>query len=144
MTRSLRVGLACFGLSSVALSLSAAFLLPDEGWIATEWVNYIGVYSVVALASVLIGLALGRLTVAGTAICALLIQVAVIAIIIGGYVALSSRGTENVVWPPLLGAWLARVWLGWLAGFAASVLWPVVWLLVIRRVTPRLVASAGS
>jgi len=144
MTRSLRIGLACFGLSYVALSLLAASLLPDEGWLATDWVNYIVVYSAVALASVLIGLALGRLTVTGTALCALLIQVAVIAIIIGGYVALSSRGTGNVVWPTLLGAWLARVWLGWLAGFAASVLWPVVWLLVFRRVTHRLAASAGS
>lgn len=144
MTRSLRIGLVCFGLSYVTLLLLAAWLLPDKGWLATDWANYIVVFAVAALASVLIGLAAGRLTVAGTAICALLIQVAVITMIIGGYVAVSSRGTGNIVWPPLLGASLARVWLGWLAGVAASVLWPLVWLLVFRRVTSRLAPSAGS
>ncbi len=144
MTRFPRIGLVCFGLSYVTLSLLATGLLPDEGWLATDWANDIVVFSVVALTSVLIGLAGGRMTLAGTAICAFLIQVAVIAIIIGGYVALSSRGTGHVVWPPLLGAWLARVWLGWLGGVAASVLWPVAWLLVFRRAMPRLAPSERS
>jgi hypothetical protein len=144
MTKSSRIGLACFGLSYLGLALLAAWLLPDGGWLATDWANYFVIFAAVALCSVLIGVTAGHLTILGTAICSLLIQVAVIVVIIGGYVALSSRGTGTIVWPSLLGASLARVWLSWLAGVIAGVLWPVVWLLVFRRVTPRVATSPSS
>lgn len=144
MTKSSLIGLTYFGISYLALALLAGWLLPDKGWLATDWANYFVIYAVVTLCSVLIGLTAGRLTVPGTAICSLLIQATVIAVIIGVYVALSSGGTGTVVWPPLVGASLTSVWLTWLAGVIAGVLWPVVWLLVFRRVTPRLAASASS
>ena len=144
MTKSLRVGLTCFGLSYVALSLLAAWLLPDHGWLATGWANSIIVCAVVALCSVLIGLAAGRLAVASTAICGLLIYLAVFAVTIGLSAWISSRGTGNLVWPPLLGPALGRHWLGLLASAVAGIAWPVIWLLAFRRIAPRLAPSLVS
>ena|SRR6185312_11106362 len=144
MTRSLSTGLACFVLSYVTLSLLAAWLLPDQGWLATDWANNIIICAVVALCSVLIGLAVGRLTVASTVICGLLIYIVVFAVIVGLSVSLSSRGTGSIVWPPLLGAALGRHWLGLLAGAVSGIAWPVIWLLVFRRIAPRLAPSASS
>ena len=144
MTKSLRIGLACFVISYIALSLLAASLLPEDGWLATDWANCLVVCAAVALACVLIALAAGRLTVTGTAMCALLVQLAFFAAVVGVFVALSSRGKGTIVWPLLLGASLARVWRGWLPGAAAAVVWPVFWLVLIRRAVPKLAASPRS
>jgi hypothetical protein len=137
MTKSLSVGLACFSFSYIALSLLGAWLLPDQGWLSSIWISYLPVNGLVALCAVLIGFSAGRLSVTGTALCALVIYILVFVITIGLLVAISSRGKGTLVWPPLLGAALAREWVGWVVGFVAGVGWPVLWLLVCRRLSPR-------
>lgn len=144
MTLSLPLGLLCFGVTYVGLSLLAAWRLPGAGWLASAWLNVLVVSAVAAGGAVVLGLSVGRLTPTATAICAFVIQVAGIATIIGLYVALSSRGQGTVVWPPLLGSALLRVWPSWLAGVVAGTVWPVVWLLVFRRVAPRLAPAVSG
>lgn len=144
MKKSLPIGLACFSLSYIALSLLGAWLLPDQGWASSMWVTYLPVNGVAALCAVLVGFSIGRLNVAGTVLCALIIYALVFIVTIGLLVAISSRGTGTVVWPPLLGPALARDWLGWVVGLVAGVAWPVFWLLVYQRVSPRPVPLASS
>lgn len=144
MKKSLALGLLFFAVQYVVLSLLVAWALPDDGWLASPWANFFLLSVAVAGCSVFLGLVGGRLTPVSVGICSFVIQVAVVATTIGLLVALSSRGTGTVVWPPLLGASLARNWFGLLASAAAGIIWPVIWLLVLRRAVPRLAPSVGS
>ena len=144
MNKSLHLGLLFFGVSYVALSMLVAWALPDEGWLASNWTNFFLLSVAVAGCSVFLGLVGGRLTPNSVGICSFVIQVAVVATTLGLLVALSSRGTGTFVWPPLLGAALARNWLGLSASFVAGIIWPVVWVLVLRRAAARLAPGIGS
>lgn len=144
MAKSLRFGLATFGVSYFAFSLLVSWLLPDSGWLASTWASYLLVYSVAALGAVLVGATVGRVTLAGVIGCALAIQVAAIAIVIASTVAFDLRGSNAVVPLSLLGSALAAVWRPWSGGVVAAVVWPVVWLLVFHQVTPRLAPSLRS
>ena len=144
MTKSLRFGLAIFGVSYIAFSLLVSWWLPDSGWPASTWASYLLVDSVAALGAVLVGATAGRVTLAGVTVCSLVIQVALIAIVIGSTVVFDLRGSNAVVPLSLLGSALAGVWRSWLGGVVAAVVWPVAWLLVFHRVTPRLAPTFRS
>jgi hypothetical protein len=144
VAKSLGVGLSAFSASYIALMLAAAWLLPSNGWLGSVWLLYLVVYAVTALCAVLIGTAAGRVTPTGVAACSLAIQVAVVAIVIGSTVVLDLLGSNLTVPLPWLGHALAGVWLSWLGGSVAAVIWPVVWSLVLRHVTPRGIQPVGS
>lgn len=144
MRKSLTIGLLAFALSYILLALLAAWWLPDTGWLASDWVSDLVVSALVAACAVACGLAVGRLTLGAMAICSLALQVAVAGTTLGLMVALSSRGTGTIVWPSQLGAVLAPHRVGLAANFVAGVVWPIAWLLVVRRLAPQRVSFAGS
>ena len=140
MERKLAFGLESFAISYLAIGLAAAASLDAAGWNGT-WASLLVVDLLVPLGAVLIGLKVGRLNVPGVALCSLvlaLLSQAAVVYILG---SLANRAGGHVSWlqlyrPPFIG--------NTVIGLVATVVGPLIWLAVLRRIAPRLAANNSS
>ena len=140
MNRSLALGTACFGLSYLVIGLLAAAGLDAVGW-KDPWLDALVTNLLVVPVAVVLGLRAGRLNVIGVLACSASLALAVQFAIVYILAAIARPAGGHVAWnalyqPPFLA--------GTLKASVVMVACPLLWLLVIRRVAPRLAANNSS
>ena len=137
MRNSFSIGAIAFTLSFLVLGLAAAWALDVIGW-DSIWLHYLFGDVMPAGFAILIGLTVGRLTARSVVFCSLGMQLAVFFVSVAILAAIPYRGGYPIHWLGVFGSLGTPVAV---LSIVIAVVSSVAWLLVFRRVTPRLAFS---